>query len=292
MDMSVAHGSVVVGVDGSPDSALALAWAVRQAARDLRHVTLVHACGVPGPMDGFEDLVAAEEGRRAAGRAIVRKAHDQLRATRGRVGVESLVAAGHPEVVLSEASETAAMVVVGARGRSAVGRSLLGKVSTELAHEAHCPVVVVREATALDEGPVVLGVDGTPASTAAIEFAFHLASTRRLPLIVMHATWDREERDASVIATRSYAAMVDRLEQEGMLLADVIASVAEKYPDVTVTEDFRSGDPVRHLVGASERASVVVVGIRARGRFHTNLRTSVSHAVAERAECPVVVVRP
>lgn len=290
--MSVVHGSVVVGVDGSDGSRAALAWGVRQAACELRHVTVVHACGLPGPMDDFEDIDASEEGLRAVGRAVVREAVADLRRTRGRIGLESVVCMGHPDVVLSEASETAAMVVVGARGRAAISSSLLGPVSTQLTREAHCPVVVVRGPVAPETAPVVVGVDGTSASTAAIQFAFHVASTRRLPLTVLHTMWDLRERASSIIDTRSYAAKVDRAEDEELLVAETIAGLGEKYPDVAVTEDFRTGDPVQHLVEVSRRSSLVVVGTRARGRVRATLRGSVSHAVAERADCPVAVVRP
>jgi nucleotide-binding universal stress UspA family protein len=295
MDMSVVHGSVVVGVDGSEPAAAALDWAVRQSALEGRRLTVVHACGVPGAMQDFEDIVANERGLRSVGRSIAREAVADARLTEPTIGVESLVTMGHPETVLMEASETADMVVVGARGRGTVASALLGSVSATLARESHCPVVVVRtydEAPEPDERPVVAGVDGTPVSSAAVEFAFRMASLRGAPLTLLHATWDLREQVSSVMDVRSYREKVNLSEEEERLVAETVAGLCEKYPDVTVTETYRRGDPVRQLVEASRTAGLVVVGTRGRRLLATTLLGSVSRGVVERAYCPVAVVRP
>lgn len=295
MDMSVVRGSVVVGVDGSEPAAAALDWAVRQAGLEGRTLTVVHACGIPGAMQDFEDIVANERGLRSVGRSIAREAVADARLEDPALGVESVVTMGHPETVLLEASETADMLVVGARGRGTVASALLGSVSAALARASHCPLVIVRtfdEAPDEDDRPVVVGVDGTPVSGAAVEFAFRMASLRGTPLTLLHATWDLRERATSVIDVRSYREKVNFSEQEERLVAETVAGLCEKYPDVTVTETYRRGDPVRQLVDASRNAVLVVVGTRGRRLLATTLLGSVSRGVAERAYCPVAVVRP
>jgi nucleotide-binding universal stress UspA family protein len=295
MDMSVVHGTVVVGVDGSEPAAAALDWAVRQAALEGRELTVVHACGVPGVMADFEDIVANERGLRSVGRSIAREAVADARLEDPTVAVDSMVTMGHPETVLLEASETADLVVVGARGRGTVASALLGSVSATLAREAHCPVVIIRgseEVTGHDERRVVVGVDGTPVSSAAVEFAFRMASLRQAPLTLLHATWDLREQAASVIDVRTYRDKVNLSEEEERLVAETVAGLCEKYPDVTVTETYRRGDPVRQLVEASRHAALVVVGSRGRRLLATTLLGSVSRGVVERAYCPVAVVRP
>lgn len=295
--MSVVHGSVVVGVDGSEPAAAALDWAVRQAAREGRPLTVVHACGVPGVMQDFEDVVAHERGLRSVGRSIAREAERDARLTDPTIGVESLVTMGHPEPVLVEASERAHMLVVGARGRGTVASALLGSVSATVAREAHCPVVVVRKfddeaGEEWGERPVVVGVDGTSASSSAVEFAFRMASQREVPLILLHATWDLREQASSVVDLRSYAQKVNLTEEEERLVAETVAGLCEKYPDVAVTETYRRGDPVRRLVEASRDAALVVVGSRGRRLLASTLLGSVSRGVAERSFCPVAVLRP
>lgn len=293
--MSVVHGTIVVGVDGSRAAAAALEWAVRQAALEGSGLTVVHACGVPGVMQDFEDIVAHERGLRSVGRSIAREAVDRVRAIDPTVGVESVVTMGHPETVLVEASETARTVVVGARGRGSVASALLGSVSAAVTREAHCPVVVIRSPGVLVERgsrPVVVGVDGTPASTAAVDYAFRMASLYGAPLTLLHATWDLREQAASVVDLRSYADKVNLSEEEERLVAETVAGLCEKYPDVSVMEVYRRGDPVRRLLEASRDAFLVVVGSRGRKPLATALLGSVSRGVAERSSCPVAVVRP
>jgi len=293
--MSVVHGSVVVGVDGSEPAAAALDWAVRQAALEGRELVVVHACGVPGAMQDFEDIVANERGLMSVGRSIAREAVREARLTDATIGVDSVVTMGHAETVLGEASESADMIVLGARGRGTVASALLGSVSATLARESHCPVIIIRafdEAPEKDERPVVVGVDGTPVSSAAVEFAFRMASLRAAPLTLLHATWDLREQAAPVADLRSYAEKVNLSEEEERLVAETVAGLCEKYPDVVVTETYRRGEPVRQLVEASREASLVVVGSRGRRLLATTLLGSVSRGVAERAYCPVAVVRP
>ncbi len=293
--MSVVHGSVVVGVDGSEPAAAALDWAVRQAALEGRELIVVHACGVPGAMEDFEDIVANESGLKSVGRSIAREAVRDARLSDPTVGVDSVVTMGHAETVLVEASETADLLVVGARGRGTIASALLGSVSATLARESHCPVVVVRtfdEPPEEDGRPVVVGVDGTAVSSAAVELAFRMASLRRAPLTLLHATWDLREQAAPVADLRSYAEKVNLSDEEERLVAETVAGLCEKYPDVAVTETYRRGEPVRELVAASRDASLVVVGSRGRRLLATTLLGSVSRGVAERAYCPVAVVRP
>lgn len=296
MDMSVVHGSIVVGVDGSEPAAAALDWAVRQAAAERRPLSVLHACGVPGAMQDFEDIVAHERGLRSVGRSIAREAVAELRRGDRTVAVESLVTMGHPERMLVEASESADLLVVGARGRGTVASALLGSVSAVVARESVCPVVIVRELQEPDDadGPrrIVCGVDGSPVSTAAVEFAFRMASVRRAPLTLLHATWDRREQASALVDLRSYAEKVNLSAEEERLVSETVAGLCEKYPDVTVTECYRRGEPVRQLVEASRDASLLVVGTRSRRLLATTLLGSVSRGVSERAYCPVAVVRP
>lgn len=292
MDMSVVHGSVVVGVDGSQPSAAALDWAVRYAAGEGRRITVVHACGYPVATDELQDIVASERGLTSVGRAIVREAVYDVRLADNSVGVESLVTMGSPANVLVAASDTASVVVLGARGRGSVASALLGSVSATVTRDAHCPVVVVRSFAERSDKPVVVGVDGTPASTAAVDFAFRRASTGRVPLTLLHATWDLRTQASSVVDLRTYAEKINLSEDEERLVSETVAGLCERYPDVTVTEVYRRGEPAKQLVEASREASLVVVGSRGRRLVTSSLLGSVSRGVVERAECPVAVVRP
>jgi nucleotide-binding universal stress UspA family protein len=294
MDLSVVHGSVVVGVDGSAASRSALTWARRQAALAGRPLTVLHACGLPAATGGFEDVTVTERGLLSVGRSIAREAVQRVRSANASVAVRTVVTMGNPATALVEASELADMLVVGARGRGSVSSALLGSVSAVVAREAQCPVVVVRGVEPAPDAvlPVVVGVDGTQASSAALELAFRMASARRLPLTLLHATRDPRERESAAGGLVSHAAKVDLDEEQERLVAEAVTGLCEKFPDVLVTETYLRGDPVRTLVAASRRASLVVVGSRGRRLLTTSLLGSVSRGVVERAACPVAVTRP
>jgi nucleotide-binding universal stress UspA family protein len=68
--------------------------------------------------------------------------------------------------------------MVGCRGRGALRSGLLGSVSTGLIHHAHCPVAVIHDKVPSSMQPVLVGIDGSPASELATAIAFDEASWR------------------------------------------------------------------------------------------------------------------
>ena len=138
---------VVVGVDGSPESEGALAFAF--AAADLRRVPLVavHAWWdlvvepTMGPLVDWDAVEADEHevlAERLAGWAEMYP----------DVPVRRLVVRDRPARALVEESGRSQLVVVGSRGRGGLRGMLLGSVSQALLHHAHCPVAVVRQGAA------------------------------------------------------------------------------------------------------------------------------------------------
>ena len=103
-------------------------------------------------------------------------------------GVHSRTPRRRPAAALVQEAETSELLVVGSRGRGGFAGLLLGSTSTSVAMHAACPVVVVRgiedEAAvpASSSRHVIVGVDGSKLSDAALEFAFHAASKRQVGL--------------------------------------------------------------------------------------------------------------
>src|SRR5690606_27056205 len=85
---------------------------------------------------------------------------------------------------LVELSGTARVVVLGATGSTAIGEALLGSTPVKVAGHTRCPLVVVRgpEPPVPDHRPVVVGVDGSPASREAVAAAFAEAAWREVDL--------------------------------------------------------------------------------------------------------------
>ena len=136
--------AIVVGVDGSPASDAALSWAASEALLRQAPLTVVCCWTVPGVYLS-EAYIAPEPA------AMERSARAMLDDTIGRVAeaqnvalaIERLVLEGSPSRVLLEASEGAALLVVGARGRGGFLGLLLGSVATQVVNHGTCPVVVV-----------------------------------------------------------------------------------------------------------------------------------------------------
>ncbi|RIV35586.1 universal stress protein [Micromonospora radicis] len=136
-------GHVVVGVDGSEHSLLALGFAVEQAC--LRRVPL-HVVRAWQP--GREQWTGDAPDRDAVLAEHAAELDEQLSRYREAfpdVEVTVEAAAAAPAGLLIDASRNAQLIVVGTRGRGGLRGMLLGSVSQQLIQHAHCPVAVVRE---------------------------------------------------------------------------------------------------------------------------------------------------
>lgn len=283
MDVIVGR-PIVVGVDGSDSARDAALWAAAEAAR--RHVALrlVIAVHLPAPgYPGGAGLTAdfTEELRADAGhqlttlRSAIQAAQPGL-----EVGVRVRVGVATPELI--EESSDALLMVLGSRGLGGFPGALVGSTAVALVAHGHCPVAVIRPGT--PDGPVVVGVDGSPASEAAVAVAFEEASLHGTDLVAVH-TWQHYG---------SYPADIDwdvvrQHEQER--LAERLAGWQEKYPDVAVRRVVSPDRPVHCLLGQADGARLLVVGSRGRGGFTGMLVGSTSQALVYHAPCPLLVVR-
>jgi nucleotide-binding universal stress UspA family protein len=195
-----------------------------------------------------------------------------------------------PAHALVDASSTADLVVMGARGLGKVRGLLMGSVSSRVTSRSHCPVVVVREAPreSTAEPRVVVGVDGSEDSTAAVRFAFEAAARRGAGLTVVH-TWDVDVDSTSAALTWVVDSQ-EADEQERTVVAETLAGYAAEFPTVDVRRHVVRGHPVAELVRQSEDADLLVVGTRGRGAVKGLVLGSVSHSVLHDARCPVAVV--
>jgi nucleotide-binding universal stress UspA family protein len=207
----------------------------------------------------------------------------------GHVQIDDELLVGAPVPTLIDLSKEAQMIVVGCRGQGALERALLGSVSTGLVHHAHCPVAVIHDELPSSpqraQLPVLVGIDGSPASELATAIAFDEASWRGVELVALH-TWS----DADMAAAPSMDPSTIRSAAE-KTLAERLAGFQERYPDVRVRRLPVYDHPARHLLDESESAQLVVVGSHGRGGFTGMLLGSVSTLVVHTARIPVIVAR-
>lgn len=286
---------VVVGVDGSAAALCAVRWAAERASRDDRPLRIVHAYELPL---GFPTGVTEEEsilnGLRLQGRRWLAAAQDVANEAVPASRVDVVLTAMAPTTGLLRETENAALLVLGNRGRNALTGLLVGSTSLALAGLAHCPVVLVRNGAADGKpghtGPIVVGIDGTQASEAAVAFAFAEASAQGAPLVALHA-WAESVFETALAGPDAPLDWERQRQIAAETLAERLAGWQEKYPEVRVERDLVHDRPTRALRRCAQTARLVVVGRRGRGGFRDLVLGSTSQHLLHHATSPVAVVR-
>jgi nucleotide-binding universal stress UspA family protein len=293
--------NVVVGLDGSTESDAALAWAIDLASRrrtPLRLVSSVFELQHGGAfLHGSVEQGASGQGTvgplRTLAEQMLEEVASRVRAAQPELQVSTRLDYEPASVALIEESARADTVVLGKRGVGGFIGLLLGSTTLHTAGHAHCTVVVVPAPSGIAAAPsgVVLGVDGSSLSDAAIDYAFRAAADADETLLAVHA-WRMADTSGHAALSRLLADRDVMMREEQARLAESMAGWAEKYPDVRVERRVIGQHPVQALVEAAHVARLVVVGSRGRGTVRSALLESVSHGVMHHATCPVAVVRP
>ncbi|MHC1557820.1 universal stress protein [Actinomycetospora sp. C-140] len=291
---------VVVGLDGSPAAAAALAVALEEGARRGDPVTAVLAFPAAGSWadgEGVEDLpepdrmseAVLEQARRFADEAAM-----PLPAGLRSVPLEVRVEPGSPAPVLAEAARDAAILVVGHRGRGPLGSAVLGSTGLRVLALATCPVLVVRPREPGPDGPVVVGVDRSEGSAAALRHALDEGARRGSRVVAVTGIAPppttvgfRPLPGPTLEAVRE--ALRPRVEK---FVHDVTKEHARTRSVPHVDVVVRAEDPTMAVIDVAEQlgAGVVVVGRTGHGALVRWLIGSVAHGAVLRAPCPVVVV--
>jgi nucleotide-binding universal stress UspA family protein len=209
------------------------------------------------------------------------------------VHVDATMQNGRASTVLLGQTPHAELLVLGSRGRGGFAGMLLGSTSLQVAMHAHCSVVVLRsgaEGSPTDPsvGRVVVGVDGSRQSEAAVSLAFQEADLRGVGVTAVR-TWLGPELDVEAPPTHEWE-QAEKLEQAR--LAGDLHIWRSRFPNVDLVEKTVRGGPAPTLIAESAGAALLAVGSHGRDGFGGLVLGSVSHAVLHHAHCPVAVARP
>jgi nucleotide-binding universal stress UspA family protein len=283
---------VVAGVDGSSSALAAVKWAAEECARHHAPLRLVH--GYSLPVRGYPEVILTGNEIRQAiedqARGWLTEAVATARAAAPDIEVTTEVSNDNGTHLLIQLSHDARLMVLGSQGLGNVTGLLVGSTAIALAAHGKCPLVVVR-GTAVPDGPVVVGVDGSPTSEAALAFAFEAASMRGCSLTAVMC-WQDFMVESADSATRFTVDWGQVGAEEQRLLAQRLAGWQEKYPDVQVHRVVLRDRPVRALMRYGAEAQLLVVGSHGHGGFAGMLLGSTSQALVYNAPCPLAIIRP
>ena len=290
--------SIVCAVDDSPSAGRALQLATRLAERLGLQQVLVHVAparaggGVVATL-GPPPVDAEEPGRLTrAGLAFLESVAESERLgdadLRGEYGDPG-------ERILEVADrESAALIVVGTRGRGRVAAGVLGSVSAWVAGNAPCPVVIVPERANLradEDGTIVCGLDDASDASAVLRVAALLRDRLRARLVAAHVGPSPVVPGSSVVPSAREQLREAASRQGQALLAELVAA-AQLGTDVERRVVF--GPAARSLAKLcqDEEADLLVLGSRGRGGLRSALLGSVTAEIVGLATCPVVIVPP
>lgn len=281
---------IIVGIDGSDTSRVALRWAwaeaqLRQSVLDVLHAWHTPLVFVPDTYD--PGLVEMDRMKDAALRFIEHELEVAGVRNDGAVEIETSQANHFPARALVEASQRAALVVVGRHGLGGFPHELTTPKVVQVAHHAACPVAVVPDAWSGGGHGVVVGIDGSEHSATAARWAAEEARVRSVPLTAVMA-WgllDQHHAGDETTFDPTYSA-ADATAALDLYLASALGD-ASKNVIRRVVNDL----PAPALLENAARAEMLVVGARGLGGFAGLLLGSVSHRCLAVSACPTVVVR-
>ncbi|MEV4464385.1 universal stress protein [Micromonospora echinofusca] len=258
--------AVLVGL-GTERNLPVVRLAAQEAAAHGRPLCLLHA---------FDWAAALEApsvaGPRADAEELISQATQVANEVEPALPVSGEIVEGALVPTLVRRSESAFLLAVGDGGMATSGECVsVDAPAVQLAARAGCPVLVVRRDPP-PQGPVLVGVDGSDSSLAALEWAFECAAGREARLLAVRVV-EPEDGD----------------EDAGQLVG-MVARSAHRFPSVATECHTIRGDPGTVLVEQSRSAQVVLVASRGDEPWRGMLG-AVSQALLYHSPAPLIVVR-
>lgn len=286
--------SIVVGIDGSEGAKDALRWACEEATLYGAKIIAVSVWYAPVPVTSpwLPSVEVPIDLTEPTGRGLADTVSEVVRGRFASLEVEQRVIHGAAGPALIQQGAGSDLLVVGCRGLGGFKGLLLGSVSHQVVTHAPCAAVVVPQRPRRDGDtakPIVVGVDGSANSIAALRWAAARARAKgatiravfawRLPPVSPTPASVSGGLSSTQIVRHAAARTLDEYLQEAALSLDV------KVERINV-----EGTPAKVLIDEGSRAELLVVGARGHEGFAGLLLGSVATAVTRHAPCPVAVI--
>lgn len=271
-------GPVVVEIDGSVEALRVVDYAALEAIQAGAELVIAAPYQPHGPLTPVDQQLSPAE----FADAVLRRASAHVRHRYGReLAFVAVSEPGSRLRVLPQVAKQARLLVVPRISARGPQRLVAAQSNLFLAARAGCPVIVVPTSWRPSEADrrLVVGIDGSPVSAEAVEFAFRTAAERGGELMVVHAQRaPRHDRDG---AEQSW---VQRAE---LTVAETMAGWADEFPRVPVTRFLTARPVVDALVHEGAQAGLVVIGARG-GQLP--LGDPVARRTVAALTCPVAIV--
>jgi nucleotide-binding universal stress UspA family protein len=277
---------VVAGFDASQSAVAAVEWAAHEASLrgdSLRIVACydipIESAMAPIAMGAIGALLeATEEGARVV--------LDKVRRDHPTLDAQLDVRAGSAAGVLVRDFSDADLLVVGASGHHGASAFWLGSTARSVARHSSCPVVVVRgRATVGTASRLVVAVDGSSVSDAAVRWAADEADLLHAPVLIVHC-WSHAYR--SVDASSTQGRDID--EVDAALVLERCVAIARDRCGTEVGSVLVEQATVGALLSTVRDGDLLVVGSPRHGPIVSSIIGSTVNGILEEAAVPVVIV--
>ncbi len=254
-----AQGAILVGVDNSPNSNIAAAWALAIARATGSPITAVTACTQQAPSNtvGVDDHIAETNAHTASTSA------ESLHSA-GLVGMDVTAVKGPAAKALLETANAldASLVVVGTRGLGPLAGLLLGSVSRQLLFTTDRPLALIPRQSTLNPTPltrILVGVDCSPVAQRVLSWSARFCTDLGVSATIVRCADPGCERPPG---------HVERYDEQ---IRDETEEALEQFRDhgVQYTLEVCNRDPRVALpeTAARDRAGLIVIGTQGAGHF-------------------------
>ncbi|MDD7939022.1 universal stress protein [Actinomycetospora lutea] len=275
VDRTTPATGVLAGVGGNPATLRAVRWAAREA--DVRGLSLDLVQVLPP--SGHDHVLQEPSGR---ARALLDHGRRVAAATAPDVPVRVSVVTGVAGPALVRVAEHAELLVLGSRSAQGDLDLTVGRIVAHAIGQASCPVVLVPQMwdpDAAHSGGVLVRVDGSEETVGAVAFAATVADRWHAPLTPI------------AVASRRRSEADQRTQHEA--IAAAVTGLADRHPDVALTEVVAWGNPTDEILRAARRgARLIVLSALGHRALTASLLGSTTQAVIRLASCPVAVLPP